>query len=55
MINKLPESCKDCAEYGSHFCDDCLSEMTANLSKEEKATLSNALKNLAKAITKKDT
>ena len=48
-MNKLPDVCKDCAEYGSHFCEDCLEELNQNLSKEEKVILSRALRNIARA------
>ncbi len=26
-ITKELEVCHDCAEYGGHFCDDCLDEI----------------------------
>ena len=46
-MDKLPEVCKDCAEYGSDFCQDCLDEITENLSSEEKIVLSEALRKIA--------
>jgi hypothetical protein len=45
-MNKLPDVCKDCVEYGSDFCKDCLDEL--NLNPEEKILLNTALKNIAK-------
>ena len=47
-MNKLPDVCKDCAEYGSDFCKDCLDELNQNLNTEEKILLNTALKNIAK-------
>jgi len=29
------ESCRDCAEYGGHFCDECLEEL---LKRKEKTS-----------------
>lgn len=54
MMTKLPESCKDCAEYGSKFCDDCLKEISRNLPEVDKITLSQALKNIAKSLADQD-
>ena len=48
-MNKLPDVCKDCAEYGSDFCQDCLDEITENLTPSEKIVLSEALKRIARA------
>ena len=48
-MDKLPEVCKDCAEYGSHFCTDCLDEINQNLSDADKTVLSQALRNIARA------
>jgi hypothetical protein len=48
-MDKLPDVCKDCAEYGSDFCQDCLDELTENLSPQEKIVLSEALKKIARA------
>ena len=48
-MNKLPDVCKDCAEYGSEFCQDCLDELTENLTPQEKIVLSEALKRIARA------
>ena len=48
-MNKLPDVCKDCAEYGSDFCQDCLNELTENLTPQEKIVLSKALRNIARA------
>lgn len=47
-MDKLPQVCKDCAEYGSDFCNDCLDEITQNLSPEEKIKLNKVIQNLAK-------
>ncbi len=49
-MNKLPQVCKDCAEYGSEFCNDCLDEINQNLSIEDKVLLSRALQNIANAL-----
>lgn len=49
-MNKLPQVCKDCAEYGSDFCNDCLDELNKNLTQEEKAQLDKALQNISKLI-----
>lgn len=49
-MNKLPQVCKDCAEYGSDFCNDCLDELNKNLTQEEKAQLGKALLNIAKLV-----
>ena len=49
-MNKLPDVCKDCAEYGSDFCKDCLDELNQNLNPEEKILLNTALKNIAKLV-----
>ena len=48
-MDKLPDVCKDCAEYGSDFCQDCLNELTENLTSQEKIVLSKALRNIARA------
>lgn len=50
MINQLPEACKDCASYGSEFCEDCLEELVKDVPKEDRPTFNKALQNLAKAI-----
>lgn len=47
-MDKLPEVCKDCAEYGSDFCKDCLDELNQNLSSEEKVQLNQVIQNLAR-------
>lgn len=47
-MDKLPQVCKDCAEYGSDFCHDCLDELNQNLSLEEKIKLNKVIQNLAK-------
>lgn len=47
-MEKLPEVCRDCAEYGSDFCDECLSEINKNLSQEDRLVLNHALRNIAK-------
>lgn len=46
-MNKLPDTCKDCAEFGSDFCEDCLKELTDKLSDEDKVLLSKAIRNIA--------
>jgi hypothetical protein len=48
-MQKLPDSCKDCAEYGSDFCQDCLDEISENLTSQEKIVLSKALRKIARA------
>jgi len=48
-MQKLPDSCKDCAEYGSDFCQDCLNEISENLNSQEKIVLSKALRKIARA------
>ena len=48
-MDKLPDACRDCAEYGSDFCQDCLDELTENLSPQEKIVLSEAIKKIARA------
>jgi hypothetical protein len=53
-MENLPKACKDCAEYGSHFCDDCLEELTKELPEHEKITLSRALKRIAKSLTDRE-
>jgi hypothetical protein len=50
-MDHLPKSCKDCAEYGSHFCDDCLEDIGKDLPEHEKIYLSKALKRIAKSLT----
>lgn len=49
-MDKLPNVCKECAEYGSHFCDDCLDELNQNLSPEDKLKLNKVIQNLAKML-----
>jgi hypothetical protein len=50
-MNELPKSCKECAEYGSHFCDDCLEEISKDLPEHEKISLSRALKQIARSLS----
>mgnify|MGYP000285193261 CR=1 FL=1 len=50
MIKKLPDICKDCASYGSEFCEECLEELVKDLPAEERPVFNKALQNLAKAI-----
>lgn len=50
-MNKLPDSCKDCAEYGSHFCDECLREMTEQLPAEEQVLLTKVFDNIVNNLT----
>lgn len=52
-MTKLPDVCKDCAEYGSDFCDDCITELTKDLPEPEKIVFSKALKNMAKSLLPK--
>ena len=52
-MNKLPDSCKDCAEFGSEFCEDCLEEITKDLPDSEKVTMSKVLRNLASMTSEK--
>ncbi len=47
-MKKLPDACKDCAEYGSDFCNDCLEELSKDLPEPDKIILSKVLKNIAK-------
>lgn len=44
-MEPLPEQCKQCAEYGSKFCEDCLEEENKKL--KEKVKLSETLRNIA--------
>ena len=56
-MDKLPDACRDCAEYGSDFCQDCLDEITENLSTDEKQNFDhsiNAVKELFDAAKKID-
>jgi hypothetical protein len=50
-MSQLPKACKECAEYGSHFCDECLEELSKDLPEHEKITLNRALKRIAKSLT----
>lgn len=34
QITNYPDNCKDCSEYGSDFCDECLKEMKKELKKK---------------------
>ena len=52
-MDKLPDVCKDCAEYGSDFCNDCLDEISKNLSAAEQVLLSQALQNILKRTDEK--
>lgn len=52
-MQKLPDVCKDCAEYGSNFCEECMEEMMKGVTPEERVTFSKALRNIAKALDKK--
>ncbi len=49
-MTKLPDVCKDCAEYGSEFCDDCITEITKDMPEPDKIVFSKALKNMAKSL-----
>ncbi len=46
-MSDLPTQCKQCAEYGSTFCEDCLSEQNENLTDQEKVKLSDTLRTIA--------
>lgn len=46
-MNKIPDSCKDCVEYGSHFCDDCLTEITEQLSADVKQEQSEVVSTMS--------
>jgi hypothetical protein len=48
MIKKLPDVCKDCAEFGSHFCEECMEEMMNDVAPEDRVTFSKVLRQLAK-------
>ncbi len=48
-MNKLPDVCKECAEYGSDFCDDCIREVTKDMPAEDKIIFNQAIRNIAKA------
>ena len=52
-MQKLPDVCKDCAEYGSTFCEECMEEMMKDVSPDERVTFSKALRNIAKGLDKK--
>lgn len=47
-MNELPESCIDCAEYGSEFCDDCMKELMENVPEKDRIIFSKALRQIAK-------
>lgn len=47
-MDKLPETCKDCAEYGSDFCDDCMEELMENVPEQDRVVFSQALREIAK-------
>lgn len=49
-MEKLPDVCKDCAEYGSEFCHYCLDEITKDMPEEEKKKFNKALQNIAHSI-----
>ena len=53
MIQKLPDTCKDCAEYGSHFCDECMQEMMKDVQPEERIVFSKAIRQIAKRESNK--
>jgi len=50
MIKELPDTCRDCASYGSEFCEDCLHDLTKDMPPEDRTVFNKALQNLAKAI-----
>lgn len=47
-MDKLPDVCKDCAEYGSDFCDDCMEELMENVPEQDRVVFSQALREIAK-------
>ena len=47
-MHKLPDVCKDCAEFGSEFCDECMEEMMKDVSPEERVTFSKVIRQIAK-------
>ena len=49
-MQNLPEVCRDCAEYGSHFCEECLDEITKDMPEDEKKKFNKALQNIAHGI-----
>lgn len=49
-MDKLPEVCKECAEYGSDFCEECLDELTKNMPDDDKLKFNKVLQNLAHGI-----
>jgi hypothetical protein len=49
-MKKLPDSCNDCAEYGSDFCNDCLGELFTDLPEEDREILNKVIRNLAGMI-----
>lgn len=53
-MTKLPDSCKDCAEYGSKFCTDCLEDIAKEFPETERVVLSTALKNIAKGLMRNE-
>jgi hypothetical protein len=53
-MNKLPEVCKECAEYGSDFCDDCVEELTKNLPEQDKVRFNKIIRNIANHTEKKN-
>ena len=46
-VKKISDVCKDCAEYGSHFCEECLSELNKDLNSEDKVILNKMIQNIA--------
>lgn len=50
-MDKLPETCKDCAEYGSVFCNDCMEELMENVAESDRVVFSQALREIAKKDT----
>lgn len=53
MVKDIPDVCKDCAEYGSDFCDECLEELQEGLTEDQKTQLNKALVGLARAISER--
>lgn len=47
-MKSLPDVCKDCAEYGSDFCDDCIREVTKDMPETERVVFNKAIRNMAK-------
>ena len=47
-MKKIPDVCRDCAEYGSDFCNDCMEELMKDVPEEDRIVFSKALRQIAK-------